>query len=93
MGLLGGAMMAWVALDISPGLFIERLNGAITMWAFWIGIIKAPIFGFLIALIDCNEGLRVSGNAESVGRRTTRTVVISIFLVIVVDAVLSIRPN
>ena len=90
MGLLGGGVMAWVALDISPGLFIHRLNGAVGMWAFWVGIIKAPVFGFLIAMIGCNEGLRVGGNAESVGQRTTRSVVISIFLVIVVDAIFSI---
>jgi phospholipid/cholesterol/gamma-HCH transport system permease protein len=90
MGLLGGGVMAWVALDISPGLFIQRLNGAVGMWAFWVGIIKAPVFGFLIAMIGCNEGLRVGGNAESVGQRTTRSVVVSIFLVIVVDAIFSI---
>ena len=90
MGLLGGGVMAWAALDISPGFFIQRLNGAIGMWAFAVGIIKAPVFGFLIAMIGCNEGLKVSGDAESVGQRTTRSVVISIFLVIVVDAMFSI---
>jgi phospholipid/cholesterol/gamma-HCH transport system permease protein len=90
MGLMGGALMAWAVLDVSPGMFIERLNQAIGMWTFWVGIIKAPVFGFLIAVIGCNEGLRVSGDAESVGRRTTRSVVISIFLVIVVDAMFSV---
>ena len=90
MGLLGGGVMAWAALDISPGFFIQRLNGAIGMWAFAVGIIKAPVFGFLIAMIGCNEGLKVSGDAESVGQRTTRSVVISIFMVIVVDAMFSI---
>ena len=90
MGLLGGAVMAWAALGISPGVFIERLNSAVGLWTFWVGIIKAPVFGFLIALVSCNEGLRVVGGAESVGLRTTRAVVISIFLVIVVDALFSI---
>ena len=90
MGLLGGGVMAWAALGISPGAFIERLNSAVGLWTFWVGIIKAPVFGFLIALVSCNEGLRVVGGAESVGMRTTRSVVISIFLVIVVDAVFSI---
>ena len=82
--------MAWVALGISPSAFIERLNAAVGLWAFWVGIIKAPVFGILIALVSCNEGLRVAGGAESVGKRTTRSVVISIFLVIVVDAFFSI---
>ena len=90
MGLLGGGVMAWAALGISPGAFIERLNAAVGLWAFWVGIIKAPVFGILIALVACNEGLRVVGGAEGVGRRTTRSVVISIFLVIVVDAFFSI---
>ena len=90
MGLLGGGVMAWVALGISPAAFIERLNAAVGLWAFWVGIIKAPVFGILIALVACNEGSRVVGGAESVGRRTTRSVVISIFLVIVVDAFFSI---
>ena len=54
------------------------------------GIIKAPVFAFLIALVGCFEGMRVEGSAESVGRLTTRSVVEAIFLVIVVDALFSI---
>ena len=60
------------------------------MWSFWLGIIKAPFFAAAIALVGCNEGLSVARNAESVGRRTTRAVVHSIFLVIVLDAAFSI---
>ncbi|MBM3490524.1 MAG: ABC transporter permease [Alphaproteobacteria bacterium] len=90
MGLLGGGMMAWLVLDISPGLFIERLNQSVTVWSFLVGMIKAPVFGFVIGLIGCLEGLRVGGSAESVGRQTTRAVVAAIFLVIVLDAVFSI---
>jgi phospholipid/cholesterol/gamma-HCH transport system permease protein len=92
MGLLGGMLMGWVALDppISPGLFLERLSGAVSLWTFWVGIIKAPVFAFLIAMVGCLEGLRAERSAESVGRQTTRSVVTSIFLVIVVDAVFSI---
>ena len=90
MGLAGGALMAWVTLDISPLMFIERLNEAVGMWTFWVGIIKAPVFAFLIALVGCFEGMRVEGSAESVGRLTTRSVVEAIFLVIVVDAVFSV---
>ncbi|MDP6342631.1 MAG: MlaE family lipid ABC transporter permease subunit [Alphaproteobacteria bacterium] len=90
MGLFGGMMMCWLALDISPGLYLERLNDAVSLWSFWIGIIKAPVFAFLIAMVGCLEGLRVERSAESVGRQTTRSVVTSIFLVIVVDAIFSI---
>ncbi len=90
MGLLGGGIMAWLVLDISPGLYIDRLRDAVGLWSFWVGIIKAPVFGFLIAMVGCLEGMRVSGSAESVGRQTTRAVVTSIFLVIVVDALFSI---
>ena len=90
MGLLGGALMAWSVLDVSPGMFIERLNSSIGMWTFWVGIIKAPVFGLLIALVGCYEGLQVANSAESVGSRTTRSVVESIFLVMIVDAVFSI---
>jgi len=90
MGLVGGALMAWTALDISPLLFIERLNGAVSAWSFGVGIIKAPVFAFLIAIVGCFEGMRVTGSAESVGQLTTRSVVESIFLVIVVDAAFSI---
>jgi phospholipid/cholesterol/gamma-HCH transport system permease protein len=60
------------------------------MWAFWVGMIKAPVFGALIAITGCREGLKVSGSAESVGLQTTQSVVISIFLVIVADAMFSI---
>jgi phospholipid/cholesterol/gamma-HCH transport system permease protein len=89
-GLFGGGLMAWATLDISPGLYLERLNGAIGAWTFWIGIIKAPVFAILIALLGCFEGFRVSGSSESVGNKTTRAVVESIFLVIVADAAFSI---
>jgi phospholipid/cholesterol/gamma-HCH transport system permease protein len=90
MGLLGGALMATVTLDISLIQFIRQLNTAVTLWTFAIGFIKAPVFGFVIALVGCYEGLRVSGSAESVGALTTRSVVESIFLVIVLDALFSI---
>ncbi len=90
LGLLGGGLMAWIALDISPVMFIERLRQAVSLWSFLIGIIKAPFFAALIALVGCYEGLQVTGSAESVGIRTTRAVVEAIFLVIVMDALFSI---
>jgi len=89
-GLAGGAMMAAMALDISLVEFGRQLGGAVSSWTFWIGIMKAPVFGFAIALVGCFRGLRVVRSAESVGTMTTRAVVEAIFLVIVLDALFSI---
>jgi phospholipid/cholesterol/gamma-HCH transport system permease protein len=90
MGLLGGALTAWVTLDISPGAFVQRLQESVLLSTFMVGIIKAPFFAAIIALSGCFEGMSVSGSAESVGKHTTRSVVQSIFLVIVLDAFFAI---
>ncbi len=90
MGLAGGAVMSVVALDISVVQFVERLKSVVPIWSFWVGMIKAPFFGLLIALVGCREGLKVGGSADSVGLQTTRSVVVSIFMVIVADAIFSI---
>jgi phospholipid/cholesterol/gamma-HCH transport system permease protein len=90
MGLLGGGLMVVLTLDVSFTQFVERLHEAVTLTTFWVGLVKAPVFGFAIALTGCREGLKVTGSAESVGHHTTRAVVISIFLVIVADALFSI---
>lgn len=89
-GLAGGALATVLVVDISLAQFMERLNDAVPLAAFWVGIVKAPVFGFLIAMVGCREGLIVAGSAESVGRHTTKSVVLSIFLVIVADALFSI---
>jgi len=89
-GLAGGALATVLVVDISLPQFMERLNDAVPLGAFWVGIVKAPVFGFLIAMVGCREGLIVAGSAESVGRHTTKSVVLSIFLVIVADALFSI---
>jgi phospholipid/cholesterol/gamma-HCH transport system permease protein len=90
MGLAGGALMAWTRLGIGPDLFFNRLHDAVVLRTFFVGIVKAPVFAVLVALVGCYEGLRVKRDAESVGRLTTRSVVQSIFLVIVFDAMFSI---
>ena len=88
--LLGGGLMCWLALDLSPDLFMSRLQSVATVSTFMVGIVKAPVFAVLIALAGCYEGMQVTGSAESVGHHTTRSVVESIFLVIVADALFSI---
>jgi phospholipid/cholesterol/gamma-HCH transport system permease protein len=90
LALFGGGLMSVFALGIPPYQFLSQLEGAITPTMFWIGLVKAPVFAFLIALVGCYQGLSVGGSAESVGRLTTRSVVLSIFLVIVADALFSI---
>jgi len=90
MGLLGGALMSWVVLDINIPTFISQLHGAITEGTLWVGVVKAPFFAAIIALVGCYEGLNVTRSAESVGKLTTQSVVESIFFVIVTDAAFSI---
>jgi len=90
MGLLGGALMSWVVLDINIPTFISQLHNAITQGTLWVGVVKAPFFAAIIALVGCYEGLNVTRSAESVGRLTTQSVVESIFFVIVTDAAFSI---
>jgi phospholipid/cholesterol/gamma-HCH transport system permease protein len=85
MTLIGGAAMCYFYLHIATPTFLHELAGAITLKTLWIGLVKAPVFAFIIAFVGCFEGLRVTGNAESVGRLTTRSVVASLFLVIIFD--------
>lgn len=89
-GLLGGAVVALFLLDLSFAQFLIQLQAAVQFWDFGTGLLKAPIFALVIALVGCYDGLRVSGSAESVGRYTTRAVVESIFLVIVLDAAFAV---
>jgi phospholipid/cholesterol/gamma-HCH transport system permease protein len=90
MGLIGGGLMTWASLGISIPRFLEQLRGAISEWTLWVGVIKAPFFAAIIAMIGCYEGFNVTGSADSVGRLTTQSVVESIFVVIVADAAFSI---
>jgi len=90
MGLIGGAAISKFLLDVSPAQYFTRLPHVVVGSDLFVGLFKAPIFAFFIAIIGCMHGLRVSGSAESVGRETTRAVVKSIFMVIVLDAFFSI---
>lgn len=83
--LFGGGLVAWIYGDISPDVFLSRLQNAIKLNTFLVGIIKAPFMGLVIGLIATLEGLAVQGSAESLGRQTTASVVKAIFMVIVVD--------
>jgi phospholipid/cholesterol/gamma-HCH transport system permease protein len=89
-GLIGGMVMCYFDLHITVPVFLRELQQAITYKTLLVGLIKAPVFAFLIGLVGCFEGLRVERNAESVGRLTTRSVVESIFLIITFDAAFSV---
>ncbi|HXZ92446.1 MAG TPA: MlaE family lipid ABC transporter permease subunit [Burkholderiales bacterium] len=93
MGVFGGMVIAEPKLGISFGTFVERLGYAVSLSSYLIGVGKAPVFAAIIALVGCYQGFQVTGSAESVGRRTTVSVVQSIFLVILVDALFSIVFN
>jgi len=86
-GIVGGAMVCIFALDITPTMFLSMLHADTDVRHFLVGMAKAPVFAFLIAVIGCLEGFRVSGSAQSVGAHTTSSVVQSIFVVILVDAI------
>ena len=86
MAVIGGGLFCWVGLDIPPLTYIQRLREIIPMTDLWAMLIKAPVFGMIIAVTGCYHGLQVKSNAEEVGLRTTAAVVQGIFLVIVLDA-------
>ena len=88
--LIGGGLMSWIELGVSPGMFVTRFYDNTDVWHLAVGMIKAPFFAFIISVIACWQGLQVGGSAESVGQRTTASVVQSIFFVIVMDAVFSV---
>jgi len=90
MSLLGGGIFVWLVLGIPPLTYVQRLQEVVPITDLWIGLIKAPVFGFIIALAGCFQGMLVQGNSEEVGMRTTNAVVQSIFLVIVLDAVFAV---
>lgn len=85
-GVLGGMLVCAVALDISPSMFLTIFQRDIDLRHFFLGMAKAPVFAYLIAIIGCLEGFKVRGSAQSVGEHTTSAVVQSIFVVILIDA-------
>ncbi len=90
MGLVGGGLISILLLDIPIDQYIDRVEQVAKPTMFFVGLIKAPVFAFVITIIGTYQGLNVSGSAESVGKLTTVAVVQSIFLVIMVDALFSI---
>jgi len=88
--LVGGAITADFTLGITLRQFLENFRSAVETRHLWAGLVKAPFFAFVIAMVGCYHGLEVSGSAESVGQHTTQSVVWSIFLVILLDALFAV---
>jgi phospholipid/cholesterol/gamma-HCH transport system permease protein len=89
-GIGGGLVAAWGAMDISPAMFITRFQEVIQPIHFWVGMIKAPVFALVVAMVGCRQGLLVEEDVVSLGRRTTSAVVQAIFLVIAIDAMFAV---
>ena len=90
MAMLGGIIVADLSLDLTPSLFLDRLSEAVSIKHFYVGLIKGPFFAFLIASIGIYRGLMVKNDTQSIGFNTTKSVVESLFAVIVCDAIFSI---
>lgn len=86
LSILGAGVLSWFVLDIPPVSFIQRIREVTPMTDLYVGLIKAPLFGAIIAMAGCFQGMQVKNNAEEVGAKTTAAVVQAIFLVIVLDA-------
>ena len=90
LGVAGGMLMAQSQLGVGYGEFLDRMAKAVSITSYAVGIGKAPVFAVIISVVGCFQGFRTKGGADSVGQQTTRSVVQSIFLVIVADALFSI---
>ncbi len=86
MAIVGGAFVSAFTLGIPFFTFLMRIQEVVPLHDLWVGLVKGPVFGFIVAISGCYQGMQVSGNAEEVGLRTTTAVVQAIFMVIVLDA-------
>ncbi|MFA5988078.1 MAG: ABC transporter permease [Sphingomonas sp.] len=84
--IIGGGLLCWVSLGIPPSAFVSRIREVVPITDVYVGLVKAPVFGAIIAMAGCFQGMLVEADAEQVGTRTTAAVVQAIFLVIVLDA-------
>ncbi len=84
--IIGGAVIGDLMLGIPFWTFLERIKDVVPTYDLWVGLVKAPVFGLIVALAGCYHGMQVQGNSEEVGLRTTMAVVTGIFAVIVLDA-------
>ena len=89
-GLLGGMMITWVVIDLSPLLFLTRMIANVGVRHLWLGLVKAPVMAMVIASIGCRQGMEVGGDVEQLGRHVTQAVVQALFAIIMLDAVFAL---
>jgi phospholipid/cholesterol/gamma-HCH transport system permease protein len=89
-GIVGGQLVSWATMDISPVFFYNRLVDTVSVSHFWVGMSKTPLLALIVSSTGCRHGLNVGGSTESLGRQVTAAVVQSIFLIILVDAIFAV---
>jgi phospholipid/cholesterol/gamma-HCH transport system permease protein len=89
-GVLGGMIMTKAFFNMQYGDFLGKFRDVIDVTTLLVGLSKAPVFALIISMVGCFQGFNVSANADSVGMQTTKSVVQSIFLIIVADAIYSV---
>jgi phospholipid/cholesterol/gamma-HCH transport system permease protein len=90
LAIAGGGLFCWTSLDIPPTSYVQQLKLAMPITDLWVSLVKGPVFGLIIAMTGCFQGLQVESDAEEVGLRTTAAVVQAIFLVIVLDSIFAV---
>ncbi|MDF8334524.1 ABC transporter permease [Novosphingobium cyanobacteriorum] len=90
LGIVGGAFLASLTLGIPFLTFLSRIQEVVPLHDVWVGLLKGPVFGLIVSVAGCYQGMQVKANAEEVGTRTTSAVVMAIFMVIVLDAFFAI---
>ena len=88
--LIGGMFAAWFTLDIAPQTFWSVFKDVTQMKTLYLGLLKAPVFAFIITGVGCFYGLQSRGSSDDIGKLTTNSVVQSLFLVIVCDALFAV---
>ena len=89
-GIVGGAVVSWATMDISPTFFVERMLNTVSIRHFWVGMAKVPILALVVAITGCRQGLSVDGGVEVLGRRVTTAVVRALFSIIFLDAIFAV---
>lgn len=89
-GIVGGQLVSWVTMGITPVFFYHRLLDTVSINHFWIGMSKTPLLALIVSTAGCRHGLNVGGSTESLGKQVTAAVVQSIFLIILIDAVFAV---
>ena len=89
-GILGGLLVGIGNLDLTLSGYVSEVTSVVSLWDVGSGLVKSVVFALAIALVACQQGLATSGGAEGVGQRTTSTVVVTLFTLVLIDAVATV---